>query len=355
MSVFYQVLRGKLRDFALAAPQPNPHLWVVLDAAGHSWFATINVRSDKEPEGAPPGHANLYYAIDTDFKHPLVPSILARPEGLSPAHASLDRTYDAGALDYQRGALFNPNAMRVLQPDTPGEDALAQRLSGLFQLAKDQGQDVIFYGRTFKMSKPHQTDAAFGYTPDGPFGIHNIHMAQGDSPSLKVRDVENGIWGDGACFLWAETTHRMTAIFLAFQAQAWHTDDEGNAVAGATGAEPPTYDYANGGALIPPLARAAEITSAHVQPDRTASVTLSNMSASPLDISRWTLSIDAGLALSLPAATLKPGEPLSIPLPGNALDPKGGVLTLISDAGLRVDSVAYDGGDPTKGWSDSFG
>ena len=355
MPVFYQVLRGKVRDFALAQPQPNPHLWVVLEAAGHTWFATINVRSDKEPEGAPAGHANLYYLIDTDFRHPLVASILARPEGLSPAHASLDRSYAAGALDYQRGALFNPNAMRVLQPDAPGEDALVQRLSGLFKLAKDQSQDVVIYGRTFKMSKPHQTDAAFGYTPDGPFGVHNIHMTQGDSPSLKVREVENSVWGDGGCFLWDENARRMSAIFLAFQAQAWHTDETGMALGGSTGAEPPTYDYANGGALIPPPPRAAEITSLHVQPDGTASVTLSNMSANPLDISQWTLSIDAGAPLSLPVTALKPGEPLSISLPGNAFDAHGGVLSLTNDAGLRVDNVAYAGGDPAKGFSDSFG
>ncbi len=244
--------------------------------------------------------------------------------------------------------------MRVLQPDQPGDDALVQRLSGMFQLAKNQGQDVIFYGRTFKMTKPHQTDEAFGYTPDGPFGIHNIHMAQGDSPSLKVRDVENGIWGDGACFLWDENARRMTAIFLAFQAQAWHTDTAGNAVAGATGAEPPTYDYANGGALTPPASRAVEITSLHVQPDGAASVTVSNMTTTPLDLSRWKLAIDAGQPQSLPVSTLQPGEPLSISLSASAFDAHGGVLTLINDAGLSVDSVAYQGGDPAQGFSDSF-
>jgi len=355
MSVFYQALRGKVHDVARAAPQPNPHLWVVVAAAGHTWFATINVRSDKEPEGAPPGHANLYYFVDTDFRHPLVPSILARPEGLSPAHAPLDRSYESGALDYQRSALFNPNAMRVLQPDAPGEDALAARLMSLFQLAKEQGHDVVFYGRSFKMTKPHQTDAAFGYTPDGPFGVHNIHMAQGDRPDLKVRDVENGIFGDGACFLWDEASRRMTAIFLAFQAQAWHTDANGRAVPGATGDEPPSYDYANGGAEIAPPPRAAELTSAHVQPDGAVSVTLANMTSAPLDLAGWTLAIDAGAAQPLPQATLPPGAPLSIPLPAKALDPHGGVLTLSNAAGLRVESVAYSGGDPAQGWSDSFG
>jgi uncharacterized protein YukJ len=355
MSAFYQVLRGKVRDVALAAPQPNPHLWIAVAAASHTWFATINVRSDKERDGAPPGHANLYYLVDDDFRHPLVPSIVARAEGLSPPHATLGRDYPSGALDYQRGALFNPNAMRVLQPGAPGENGLAERLTSLFRLAKDQGHDVIFYGRTFKMTKPHQTDAAFGYTPDGPFGVHNIHMAQGDQPGLKVRDVENGIFGDGACFLWDESARRMTAIFLAFQAQAWHTDDTGAGVAGATGDEPPAYDYDHGGLAVPPPPRAAELTSVHVLPDGGASVTIANMTANPLDLGRWTLSIDDGLPLSLPAQTLRPAEPMAVALPGNAFDAKGGVLMLLNDSGLRVDSVAYAGGDPAKGWSDSFG
>jgi len=353
MTIFYQVLRGKVRDFALAQPQPNPHLWVVLEGGGHTWFATINVRSDKEPEGAPPGHANLYYWIDTDFRHPLVPSILGRPDGMSPAHQTLPRDYASGALDYQRGGLFNPNAMRVLQPDSPGDDALVERLSGLFGLAKGGGHDVIFYGRTFKMSKPHQTDAAFGYTPDGPFGIHNIHMAQGDRPDLKVRDVENGIFGDGACFLWDPNARRMTAVYLAFQSQGWHTDANGMAVEGTTGDEPPKYENANGGALVPPPPRAAELTSVHAQPDGAASVTLANMSAAPLDLAGWTLSIDAGAATPLPATTLQAGQPLSIPV--NGLDPRGGVLLLAEPNGLRVDAPAYAGGDPAIGWSDSLG
>ncbi len=352
MTIFYQVLRGKVRDVALAAPQPNPHLWVVVEAAGHTWFATINVRSDKEPEGAPPGHANLYYFVDTDFRHPLVPSILARPEGLSPAHVPLERAYETGALDYQRSALFNPNAMRVLQPDA---DALVARLTSLFALAKSQGHDVVFYGRTFKMTKPHQTDQAFGYTPDAPFGIHNIHMAQGDRPDLKVRDVDNGIFGDGACFLWDGTTHRMTAVFLAFQAQAWHTDANGMAVSGVTGDEPPSYDYAHGGVLTPPPPRAAELTSVHVQPGGAATVILANMATAALDLAGWTLAIDARAPEPLPPATLNPGQPLQIPLPPGALDSHGGVLTLANPQGLRVDSAAYSGGDPARGWSDSFG
>ena len=43
----------------------------------------------------------------------------------------------------------------------------------------------------------------------------------------------------------------MTAIFLAFQSQAWHTNDSGDLIDGATGCEAPLYDFSKGhGALI---------------------------------------------------------------------------------------------------------
>ena len=359
MTIFYQCLRGKVSAFAPAPANAdgsvNPHLWVVVEAAGHKWFATINVRSDKEPDGAPPGHAYLYYLIDTDFAHPILPSILARPEGLSPPHSAIERGYAAGALDYQRGNLFNPDKMRVLQPGAPGEDGLVQRLEALFALAQTQGDDVIFYGRTFKMTKPHQTDAAFGYTPDGPFGLHNVHMAQGDPPNNKIRDVDNGAWGDGACFIWHQAAKRMTAVFLAFQAQSWHTDDQGAPVDGATGCEPPRYDFANGGAVVDPPPRAAEITSAHLAPDGAATVVVTNMSPSPLPTAGWTLSIDAGTPFPLPETTIEAGKPLVVLLPSKALEAEGGLLTRFDPRGLRVDGVAYKGGDPAQGFGDSFG
>ena len=53
------------------------------------------------------------------------PSILARPEGLS----AVERSFAGGALDFQRGNLFDPNAMRVLPPEGPGDDGLVQRLT----------------------------------------------------------------------------------------------------------------------------------------------------------------------------------------------------------------------------------
>ena len=347
----YRCLRGKVHAFAPAQPPSNPHLWVILEAGGRQWFATINVRSNKDEPGEPVGKSYLYYLVDVDFAHPIVRSILARPEGLS----SVARSYDGGAIDYQRGNLFNPNAMRILPPEGPGDDGLVHRLGGLLNLAKTQGHDVFFYGNAFAKNDPRQTDAAFGYTPDTPFGVDNIHMAQGDPREVNIRLHENGVWHDGACFIWDETGRRMTAIFLAFQSQGWHTNDSGDLIFGATGCEAPAYDYSEGaGTPLPPPKRAAEITSAHRSPDGTASVVIANMGTAPLDLGGWRLLIDTVKSFPLPETVLAPGQPLGAPLPAGSLSDGGGLLTLINASQLRVDGVAYAGGDPQQGWSTSF-
>ena len=192
----YQSLRGKVFAYAPAEPAGNPHLWVVLEAEGQKYFATINVRSNKDAPGDPIGKSYLYYFIDADYDHPIVPAILERPQGMS----QVERSYPGGALDFQRGALFNPNAMRVLPMEGPGDDGLVHRLTANLQLAKQQDCEVILYGNAFAKDNPHQTDAAFGFTPDTPFGLDNVHMAQGDPRQIDARLHENGVWHDGADF-----------------------------------------------------------------------------------------------------------------------------------------------------------
>jgi uncharacterized protein YukJ len=348
----YHCLRGKVRAYAPAEPPGNPHLWVILDAGDRQWFATINVRSNKDEPGDPIGKSYLYYLIDADFSHPVVPSILARPVGLSP----VERSYAGGAIDFQRGNLFNPNDMRVLPAEGAGDDGLVHRLGGLLELAKLQNCEVLFYGNAFLKNNPNQTDAAFGYTPDTPFGLDNVHMAQGDPRDVNMQLHENGVWHDGACFIWDANSRRMTAIFLAFQSQGWHTNENGDLIFGATGCEAPAYDFsAEAGTLLPAPKRIAEITSAHRAPDGAASVVVANMGAAPLDLTGWRLLVDAVTSFPLPATILAPGQPFSAPLPAGSLSDAGGLLTLINSAMLRVDGVAYLGGDPAAGWSTSFG
>lgn len=347
----YQCLRGKVDAFAPAQPPTNPHLWVVVEESCRRWFATINVRSDKGEPGEPAGKSYLYYLVDTEFTHPIVASVLARPQGLSP----IERSYGGGAIDFQRGNLFDPAAMRILPPEGAGDDRLVHRLSAMLQLAKAQDCDVFFYGNAFAKDNPHQTDQAFGYTPDTPFGLDNIHMAQGDPRALDMRLHENGVWHDGACFIWDARARRMSAIFLAFQSQAWHTNEGGDLIYGATGREPPRYDFSSGAVSpLPTLKRAAEITSAHRAPNGTSTIVVANMTAEAVDLTNWKLLVDAHQTYPLPATPLQPGQPLAAALPAGALSDAGGLITLVNAADLSVDGVAYLGGDPKAGWSTSF-
>lgn len=346
----YNCLRGKLHARA-PAPGDNPHLWVILEEGGRQWFATINIRSNKDGPGDPAGKSYLYYWIDNDFRHPIVPTILARPNGLS----SVAREYSQGALDFQRGALFDPRLMRVLPAEGEACDTLVHRLQAILKTAGNTGADIFFYGNAFRKDNPHQTDAVFGYTPPTPFGLDNVHMTQGDPLVIDRRLHENGAWHDGACFIWDERDRRMTGIFLAFQTQAWHTDDNGQPVAGVTGSEPPAYDFATGpGAPLPLLRRAAEITSAHRAPDRTGALVVTNMSASPLDLGGWSILINGETVVALPSASLTPAQAVSVTVGAGALDDEGGILVLRNQQGLRVDGVAYTGGDAAHGWSTSF-
>jgi hypothetical protein len=147
----------------------------------------------------------------------------------------------------------------------------------------------------------------------------------------------------------------MIAMFLAFQSQAWHTNDSGDLLYGSTGCEAPLYDFSSGAfSALPIPKRAAEITSAHRAPDGTGAIVVANMTAEPLDLTDWRLLVDAQRIYPLPATHLPPGQPLSAALPAGALSDGGGLVTLVNSSNLRVDGVAYLGGDPNAGWSTSF-
>ena len=104
-----------------------------------------------------------------------------------------------------------------------------------------------------------------------------------------------------------------------------------------------------------PPPRLAQLTSAHRGPDGAASVVLTNMSHDVLDLSAWTLVIDAITPIDLPATKLGPGQPLSVTLIPGSLKDQGGVLMLVNPSGLSVHCVAHRGGDPIAGWSSSLG
>ncbi len=120
-----------------------------------------------------------------------------------------------------RGNLFDPTAMRVLPssaegPDDDLPDLIEQHVT---RAIGDDSACVYLFGQRWgpETDKP---DKIFGFEPGN--GVHDIHMNQGSSGQFRG---DNGPWQDGAMIVHFAREERWVGIFLAFQSQAWHTDD----------------------------------------------------------------------------------------------------------------------------------
>jgi hypothetical protein len=125
------------------------------------------------------------------------------------------------------------------------------------------------------------------------------------------------------------------ALFLAFQSQAWHTDDvtghaltEPGSIPGTGG---PDYVVRIVGALVNPIGPAPEAET----------VTLLNASPEPINLSGWQLADRMKNKQTL-SGTIAPGATFVASLTSNVqLGNKGGIITLLNDRGLKVDGVSY--------------
>src|SRR5690606_10389560 len=102
------------------------------------------------------------------------------------------------------------------------------------------------------------------------------------------------VWQDGALLLHFPSQSRWVAVFLAFQSQAWHTDDE-------TGHAIPSIQETQPAPGRPPM----EIVAALVNPvgpaPESETVTLINVSPDTVEVTGWRLADRLGRTCPLPA------------------------------------------------------
>ena len=141
-----------------------------------------------------------------------------------------------------------------------------------------------------------------------------------------------------------------SGIFLAFQSQAWHTDDvTGHAIEGAP--EPDPAEDADG---------AIRIVAAMVNPNGGApereSVLLLNASPQAVDLTGWRIADRMKQTCALPAGPLAPGATLNVALANGAqLGNKGGSITVLDRGGLKIAGVAYTAEQArAEGWTVVF-
>ncbi|MET8975163.1 DUF2278 family protein [Streptomyces sp. NPDC004539] len=331
----YGVLIARAVDTRREGGTDSPHYQIHLaDESGTHYRVSVNVLSQERP-------SELLYLVDDDFTHP----VTTRLTGLTAGWTKLPAGPGGPNLDFVRGNLFDPADLRTLPPDVSGPDNdLADLLDHYVSRAIDtEGARLHVFGERWG-PETGVKDKVFGFLPGN--GVHDIHMNQGNSKRFQKDD---GVWQDGGLLIHFPAENRWIAIFLAFQSQAWHTDDvTGHVLKDTDGTRPK------------PDSRPVRIVAALVNPRGPApepeQVTLLNASPDPLDLTGWRLVDRVGNTTPVPRGELAAGATLPVPLQGGAQLPNtGGEITLLDTKGLKVHGVSYTSAQADQeGWTVTF-
>jgi uncharacterized protein YukJ len=316
----YGVLKGTVVDARREDDSDSPHYQVHVRADDTSYRIAVNVKSMMRP-------SELLFMVDDRFRHPVTAGLPELPQGFT----ELPRGPGSLALDFIRGNLFDRLLLRPLPHNLPGPDNdLSDRVEHYIARARqEQDSEVYAFGERWgpEQDKP---DKIFDFLPGN--GIHDIHMNQGNHPQFASDD---GVWQDGALVFRFPSSEQWVAVFLAFQSQAWHTDDYTGHAITAPGPVPgptePDRVVRIVGALVNPVGPAPE-------PE---TITLLNASPGPVPLDGWTIADRFENRQSL-TGTIAAGTTLKVLVqPPVQLGNKGGTITLLDDRELKVDGVSY--------------
>ena len=354
----YGVLVGRPIDSKPGVGQ-SPHFQVhVVDETTHFRIA-INVKSKLSP-------SELLYLVVEDFRHPVTEAVSA----LAPGFHELTSAPDTGALDFIRGNLFDPAVMRPLPHSVPGPDNDLNEKVGAFvaRAVQDEHATIYAFGERWG-PEAGKADKHFGFLPGN--GIHDIHMNQGNHERFRRDD---GVWQDGALLLHFPAIvdldgnevfpEQWVGIFLAFQSQAWHTDDAtghrlGDQNGDGDGGGDGDGDGGDGGDGREPARDGhVRIVAALVNPaghdPGMETVTLVNTTPEPIDLDGWAIADKNKKRSQLAGVVAGPGEAVVVPLDGSGaqLSNKGGIISLLDAAGLKIDGVSYTRDEArAQGWT----
>jgi uncharacterized protein YukJ len=325
----YGVLRGSAIDRQLGSGSNGHYQVHVVDDTTH-WRIAVNVQSALAP-------SELRYVVVTQFSHVLLDELAALPRGWS----ALPSRAGGLALDFIRANLFDPDAMRVLPFDLPGPDNdLNEQLDHYVARAiGDEHASVFAFGERWG-PEPGRRDKIFGFEPGN--GVHDIHMNQANVGRFVQDD---GVWQDGALLLHFPQPEQWVGIFLAFQSQTWHTDDRtGHQLPAGEPGGPPAPGQppapVGGAAGDSAIRIVAALVNAVDSPERELA-TLLNTTAAAIELDGWQLVDRDGHRQAL-RGRVEAGEALRVALePPVVLPNRGGLLTLLDSADLKVDGVSY--------------
>ncbi|CAH2402343.1 DUF2278 family protein [Mesorhizobium escarrei] len=335
MPIPYAVLKGRPTNNRLGTKK-NKHYQVLISANGEQYRIAINVESGDGSEVA--------FLVRAPFEHPVIDGLA----GLEPGLHKLPSAPGGMAIDFIRGNIGQPWEFQPLPFDAAGPDNdLNEKIDAYVQRAmSDENAMVYAFGAPWG-PEPTTADKFFGFKPGR--GIHDIHMNQGNPPGKFEKD--NGVYQDGALLFNFPDEGQWMAIFLKFQTQAWHTDDEtGNVILAPDADHPtaphipierdqiPTFEVPDG------LVR---IIAAYVNDTKTPeheTVTLLNTADVSVDLEGWAIADKRKQRMKL-AGTIDAGATRVVEIVTPvALSNKGGIITLLDERGIKVHGVSYTKG-----------
>jgi uncharacterized protein YukJ len=331
----YGVLKGRPIDRQLGSGK-NPHYQIHVADDTTDYRLAVNVASDLAP-------SELGYVIESNFQHPFLSQLAAMENGWHP----LAHKPGGPALDFIRTNLFDPRKMVILPFNVPGPDNdLNEKIDHYVQRAMaDEDATIYAFGERWGPEN-NKKDKIFGFLPGN--GVHDIHMNQANVSRFVGDD---GVYQDGALLLHFKGSDQWVGIFLKFQSQTWHTDDKtGHQIPGSSSGPPsdpddPDSPFIPGGRPTPDAPDGAiRIVAALVNPVKSPEVefvTLLNTTNEDIDLTGWQLADRDKNKMTL-KGTLAAGTTQRIQLqPPVVLPNKGGLITVLNPAGLRVDGVTY--------------
>ncbi len=315
----YGVLKGTPTNYR-NSKTANNHYQIRIDTGDTSFRIAVNVRSKEVPH-------DLLYAIDPNFRHPVLDTIAALPSGFT----ALPTRAGSGALDYLRANLFDVAGMKVIPEEQTGQNNDLNDLFDFYLKKAIQEKALVYaFGARWFPASPGKKDKYFKDTPDQ--GIHDIHMNQGNPAAGQFAD-DNGVWQDGGLFIHYAVSDTWVAVFLRFQSQAIRTDD-------VTGMPSDKIIPVPGVAGAPVRIVAALVNVSGAEEGR-EKVLLFNRTNLPVDLKDWVLTNNAQRKLVL-SGELSPGATRVLTLPADVpLSNKGGILNLTDAKGNKIDGVQY--------------
>jgi uncharacterized protein YukJ len=323
----YGVLKGNGTEVVAEFEADSPHYQIRMRADGTDYRIAVNVKSTEKSA------SELLFFMDEDFRHVVTQDLANLPEGFTP----LEREPGGMALDFIRSNLFDREAMRTIPHDLPGDDNdLNDKLDLFIRRALNDPQVTLYAFGSRWGPEDNKPDKVFKFSPGN--GVHDIHMNQGN-PKPGPHSGDNGVYQDGALLIHFTAQDRWVAIFLAFQSQAWHTNDK-------TGHPEGGHDLGPAPDIRPSEPdKRVRIVAALVNPmgadPGLETVTLLNTTSAAINLNGWMIA-DRQKNKQRLMGVLSANSPLVLALsPEVQLGNKGGIISLLNDQGLKVDGVSY--------------